>query len=86
MLPRQFPIIQCRSVSGVQPKSVPWKLLLGHENQAFFNHGQSLERLAERGGLDIFELWCVVHDKPWKERASLREVYLWLKPIENVVW
>lgn len=28
------------------------------------NHGQTLERLNERGGLDFYELWCGLHDKP----------------------
>jgi hypothetical protein len=65
---------------------VPWSLVEGHEAQAQVNHGQTLQRLAERGGLDIFELWCVVHDKLWRERPGERDVLLWLKPIENVVW
>jgi hypothetical protein len=84
MLERQFPIIQARGVHS--PRSVPWRLLADHEGQALMNHGQTLEHLAGRGGLDVFELWCVVHDVQWRRRANIQQVLTWLKPIENVVW
>lgn len=45
------------------PRSVPWSLVEGHEAQAQVNHYQSLERLAERGGLSICELWAVCTDR-----------------------
>jgi hypothetical protein len=79
-----FPVIQMRQYH--QPRSVPWSLMEGHETQVQINHGQTLQWLAKRGGLDIFELWCVVHDRRWQERASYRDVLLWLKSIEGVVW
>jgi hypothetical protein len=28
------------------------------------NHGQTLERLSERGGLDWMEFWCAMNDRP----------------------
>jgi hypothetical protein len=34
------------------------------------NHGQTLERLHERGGLDFYELWCGLHDKPLFPRQT----------------
>ncbi len=40
--------------------SVPWEVLEPHESQALKNHNQTLQRLAERGGLDAGEAWCVV--------------------------
>jgi hypothetical protein len=86
MFVRQFPIIHSRVIKVNQPRSVPWSLIKGHEAQAWTNHGQSLETLAGRGGLDIVELWCVVHNKSWRERAPIEDVLFWLKPIENVVW
>lgn len=41
--------------------SVPWEVMAPHDGQAKTNHGgQSLERLAQRGGLHAGEAWCVV--------------------------
>jgi hypothetical protein len=48
------------------PRSVPWGVLASHERQAVQNHSQSLERLAERGGLDLVEMVCVLTDVPWR--------------------
>lgn len=46
--------------------SIPWCVIALHENQAMKNHsGQSLERLAERGGLSPSEAVAVLHDRPW---------------------
>ena len=45
---------------------VPWEMLAPHEAQAQRNHGgQSLERLAQRGGLDPCEALAILDDKPW---------------------
>ena len=41
--------------------SVPWSAMVPHEYQALKNHGQSLEKLASRGGLGSFEAWAVVN-------------------------
>jgi hypothetical protein len=41
-------------------ESVPWALLAPHEKQAHTNHGQTLERLAERGGLGIHEMVAII--------------------------
>jgi hypothetical protein len=44
-------------------KALPWSVLRPHEAQAKKNHGgQSLERLAHRGGLGIEEAYCVLKD------------------------
>lgn len=45
------------------PRSVPWSLLAPHEAQALANHDQTLERLAQRGGLSPFEMVLVIEDK-----------------------
>lgn len=34
---------------------IPWAMIAPHEDQAQRNHGQSLERLAQRGGLGASE-------------------------------
>lgn len=41
--------------------AVPWDVMAPHEHQAQRNHSQTLQRLAERGGLGTGEAWCVVN-------------------------
>lgn len=48
-----------------QPETIPWELLASHEEQALKNHNQSLQRLAERGGLSISEAVAILEDRPW---------------------
>lgn len=69
---RMFPILGA--------KSVRWELLAPHEAQAVKNHGQSLARLAERGGLSPAEAYCVLHDipLPWKKLEILECERRWL--------
>jgi hypothetical protein len=45
------------------PQSVPWDLVAPHEARAWKNHWQTLERLAERGGLSPHELVAVLRDE-----------------------
>ncbi len=60
---RRFPI---HHDDRAQLDSVPWDLVAAHERQAARNHGgQSLERLAERGGLGLIELAFVLLDRPY---------------------
>ena len=49
------------------PRSVSWDVVLPHSERALENHDQTLERLAQRGGLSPQELWCVVHGRPLRE-------------------
>lgn len=41
---------------------VPWDFILPHERQAKNNHYQTLERLAQRGGLSWMEMLAVIKD------------------------
>lgn len=59
---RQFPILAYGHRKGA---SVPWEFVAPHEQQALRNHDQTLERLAERGGLSWSEVEHVVLNKPW---------------------
>ena len=70
------------------PRSVPWDLVKDHEKQAQHNHGQTLRRLAERGGLSPRELWSVVHDKDYYDDRTMTEAKAieWLRSIEGVEW
>lgn len=47
------------------PHTVAWELVAPHEAQALKNHDQTLERLAERGGLSPAEMMLVLDDKEW---------------------
>lgn len=52
----------------VYPKAIPWTMIQNCEARAASNHGgQSLERLAERGGLSACEALAVLDDRSWKE-------------------
>lgn len=45
---------------------VPMKLMLEHEDQAQTNHGQSITRLAERGGCSPREIYAIIIGNRWK--------------------
>jgi len=58
---RQFPIlIGYRGTMGPCPSSIPWSSIAPYEAQAQVNHGQSLEKLASRGGLAPLEALFVM--------------------------
>lgn len=54
---RRFPILR----SG---ETIAWSVIGPHEKQAWSNHDQTLNRLAERGGLSWMEALLVMSDKP----------------------
>ena len=67
---KMFPLL--KNVSRNTPLegvlwSVPWAFVEPHEERAMQNHGQTLERLAERGGLSIVELYGVLTNKGLRE-------------------
>lgn len=58
---KKFPILGGRGVS------VDWQLVADHSGQANTNHGQTVARLAERGGLSWCELFAVLHNRRWEK-------------------
>jgi len=60
------------------PGAVPWALVAPHEEQAHRNHGQTLERIDQRGGLSIRELHAVCHDKHWHPVVEEAVAVEWL--------
>ncbi len=68
---RPYPFLETsRSSMAWQPRwptSVPWGLMWPHKAQAQNNHGQSLLRLAERGGLDPVEMLLVIEGRALSE-------------------
>lgn len=66
---KTFPILQscvrrCREQHFSSPLAVSFDLVKRHEKQALVNHSQTVERLAERGGLSWLELLLVLTDMP----------------------
>ena len=67
MSEREFPIL-------TKPKEyIPWDAIAPHEAQALRNHHQTLERLAERGGLSWVETYAVLTDNHFMSVMSLTE-------------
>jgi hypothetical protein len=74
---RTFPILQSYGAPsriftdaakyGVQAvvRALPWDMIAPHAERAMKNHQQTLERLAERGGLSACEAVAVLDDRPW---------------------
>jgi hypothetical protein len=60
------------------PATMPWFLVERWRARAYLNHGQTLEVLAERGGLCSRELWCAAHDKKLRELPSPEVADAWL--------
>jgi hypothetical protein len=61
---RRFPVLtppHWKREYPAIPASVPWHLVAPHEKQAKTNHSQTLERLAQRGGLSVLEIHDVFH-------------------------
>jgi len=53
-------------MGGVWIKAIPWTVISQHEKQAQHNHGQTLNRLAERGGLGPSEAVVIIQNRPWR--------------------
>lgn len=58
---KKFPIL------GSGGASIDRQLVADHGKQAQANHYQSVERLAERGGLSWCELYAVLHNRKWQK-------------------
>lgn len=62
---RGFPILLGVAGSCRDKVFVPWAMVEAHAKQADCNHGQTVQRLAERGGLAPCELVAVLEDRRW---------------------
>ncbi len=58
---KTFPILKGERAS------IDYQLVADHAEQARANHYQSVERLAERGGLSWCELYAVLHNRRWEK-------------------
>lgn len=87
VVPKWFPI---QAVNGKYALSIPWELIAPFEAQAKINNGgQTLERLAERGGLSAAEAWCVMHGLPFfdfgRRRVSDADAFVYLANLVSVL-
>lgn len=62
---------------------IPFEVIEPHREQAMKNHGQTLERLAERGGLDYDEMLSVLEDRNWSS-SQCKDHYADIKVVEIV--
>ena len=78
---KQFPVHpESRSQFASLPESFPWSLIEPYEARAQQYHRQSLERLAEAGGLTCGEIYAVVAGKRENELKEIPDVWFaaWL--------
>ena len=62
---KSFPILPSCSDAEKELR-VPWAMILEHERQADRNHGQTLHRLAERGGCCSSEIFAILMNRAWR--------------------
>ena len=75
----KFPIL------GSEPKEyIPLDIVKSHEKQAIINHGQTLDRLSQRGGLDWVEMLFVLEDKNYDFHTKLTKMSARTKVLEMV--
>jgi hypothetical protein len=51
--------------------AIPWSVIAPHARQAWDNHSQTLDRLAQRGGLSRCEAVAVLEDRPWRKMDQI---------------
>ena len=79
MTERAFPVLKW-STRAEMPRMVSWEFAERFRAQAESNHGQTLERLAERGGLCPREMWLATHGetlRSWR-KISESDAIAWL--------
>lgn len=81
---KEFPILKSNG------ETIPWESIASHKAQALINHGQSLEKLASRGGLSWCEALAVLRDSKFiamsEEEAKEKVLALlpnqeWIVPV-----
>ena len=60
---KKYPIIKTNEY-------IPFEMMLEHEEQCFKNHGQSVQRLSERGGTDYLETYYILNDSEYKKHNN----------------
>lgn len=55
---------------------IPMEIFLPHERQAQYNHGQTLNRLNERGGLDLCEAYAIVKNTTYRNVKNIDKEFI----------
>lgn len=71
--PQTFPVQGRDHHDNPVRLAVPFAVVIRHQSQAIRNHGQTVHRLAERGGLCWTELLAVLADVPYQQVAAMTE-------------
>ncbi len=53
---------------------VPGGVIAPHETRARINHGQTLGRLKQRGGLSVSEVVAILEGRPWRRMGEIQAV------------
>ncbi len=70
---KYFPLLwerRERAQFPAAPSFLPWDIVEPHREAAMMNHDQTLERLAERGGLSPVEFYMVARGLRWGIHAA----------------
>lgn len=78
MSEKKFPILGTN-------ESIDWNLIAPHEKQAMENHYQTLDRLAERGGLSWAEAYAVLTDSKFPSREEYISEEFYEKKVKEIV-
>lgn len=75
----RFPMMGGGSLRyGERQLTVPMAFVIEHERQARSNHGQSVERLKERGGLAWTELADIIAGRRWGSCRDVDEAHFYV--------
>jgi hypothetical protein len=66
-------MISHQGTKGPCPSEIPWEAIAPYEGQAKVNHDQTLERLAQRGGLDPVEAFFVMTGRTWNNFPKMTD-------------
>jgi len=81
MSSRRFPILKGREECPFT--WIPWDVIEEHRKQAEENHGQTLERLAQRGGLDPGELFLALNNLEIRTPAGITREEHWRRSVRR---
>ncbi len=78
LTPEQIKELQGKATEKRYPilgtgESIPWKVVENHRGQAIKNHRQTIEGLAERGGMSWYEMYCVLSEIPCIPQTKINE-------------
>lgn len=73
----------------LQPFELPFWIFEKRQARCIANYGQTPQRLLERGGVTLEEIWFILEDKPWNSKEDLSDLYDdfgWLTERTQALW